>query len=164
MSAQYEWRAPWLYKGIDANKIKQELTRVEVGEELDPEMIVTWAKDHPRSELHKIFEWSNAKAGQRWRAHQARLVLGNLRKVIVKGGNVTLQRTHFAVKGHHYVTRERLKDDPDARNQVLHRARKAIEELIERCHEIETLASPKEVERLSTQLLDLLHEAEEVYA
>jgi hypothetical protein len=160
----YEWRVPWLYPGIDAGRVQRELSRIEPAGEISPEEIVDFAKGNPKSELSKCFEWDGRKAAHNWRMHQARAMLANLRKVTIKGGAVTLERTHFHVKGSGYLTKERLSEDPVAKSQVLHRARKAIEELLERCNEIETLANPKEVEHLSSRLLLELHTETEIEA
>ena len=133
----YEWRAPWLYKGINAEKVQREIAKISTDGAVDPEDVLAFAKDHPKSELAKAFEWDTRTAANKWRLHQARVLLGNLRKVTIQGGEVTLERTHFHVSGEGYVSKDRLTKDPIAREQVLHQARKALEELPHRSSSVE---------------------------
>lgn len=65
---------------------------------LHPHVVVEWARTHPDSELHREFEWDDAKAADRFRNDQARrliqihLVVDNERTVFslvsdrVRGG------------------------------------------------------------------------------
>jgi len=42
---------------------------------LNPQLVVKWAKDHPRSALHSRFEWNNSKAAHAYRLWQARQLI-----------------------------------------------------------------------------------------
>lgn len=41
----------------------------------DPEDVVSWAKSHPKSKLHSLFEWDDSEAAAEYRKLQARHVL-----------------------------------------------------------------------------------------
>lgn len=64
-----------LYKGVDPYKVYDELQ--ELGENVRPASIVERAKD-TESELHKCFEWDDSKAAEKYRIHQARVLVGSL--------------------------------------------------------------------------------------
>jgi hypothetical protein len=56
--------------------IKQELKALRGDSELlQAETVVDWAAKHPRSELHKSFEWDDKKCGREYRLWQARTLI-----------------------------------------------------------------------------------------
>jgi len=61
-----------LFKGVDAMKVAQEI--MEIGDSATPRQIVDRARDES-SELHKCFEWDDAKAAMGYRLQQARTVV-----------------------------------------------------------------------------------------
>lgn len=61
-----------LYKGVDAQKVAEEI--MSIGETATPTQIVEKARDE-KSELHKCFEWNDAKAAMAYRLQQARTVV-----------------------------------------------------------------------------------------
>ena len=68
----------WKVKGIfkaDAQKVSEEIA--EIGETVEPSEIVEKAKNE-NTELHKCFEWRDNVAAEKYRLHQARLLIGNL--------------------------------------------------------------------------------------
>src|ERR1043165_552005 len=42
---------------------------------LHAENVVTWARRHPRSALHRQFEWNNSRAANEFRLWQARRII-----------------------------------------------------------------------------------------
>lgn len=60
---------------ICANEIEQ------IGDNVTPQQIVEFAKDES-TELHKCFTWDNTEAAEKYRLHEARMVVINL--VVVK--------------------------------------------------------------------------------
>lgn len=164
MSKRYEWKTPWLYPGVDANKVKQELDRIENSGPITAEDVVDYAREKPRSNLSKCFEWNDEAAADHYRLQQARSIIGNIRKVKLVGGKVTLKREYYKIEGAgRYYTAERLMREPDEVLQILYAAQKALKELIERFEEIEEL-HPKlrklpRIKKLSGQLAHELNEA-----
>ncbi len=68
----------WKVKGIfkaDAQKVSEEIA--EIGETVEPSEIVEKARNES-TELHKCFEWRDDIAAEKYRLHQARVMLGNL--------------------------------------------------------------------------------------
>lgn len=68
------WRNPGIFRA-DAQKVCDEL--YEIGEEFNPENIVSKAEDE-QTELHKCFEWDNTKAAHNYRLYQARVLTSQL--------------------------------------------------------------------------------------
>lgn len=68
------WKIKGLYKA-DAEKVYSEITAL--GDSFSPEQIVEAAKDKA-SELHKCFTWDNRTAADKWRQHQARMLVTQL--------------------------------------------------------------------------------------
>lgn len=74
---------------------------------LTPEIVVEEAKDK-KSPLHEEFDWNNKEAGQKWRVHQARLLIcrvhivsetpdGAKTRLFVHNGENTEERTYNPV-------------------------------------------------------------------
>ena len=59
-----------------AGKHLDELAK-ERGGDLTPEMVVTDAENED-SPLHRCFDWDDKKAGDKWRLHQARQLIGSI--------------------------------------------------------------------------------------
>ncbi len=68
-----EWRMKGLYAG-DAKKCYEEVMSLE---EITPQAVVDYAKQHPDSELYKCFDMNDASAAQKWRIHTARNLIGS---------------------------------------------------------------------------------------
>lgn len=71
-----KWREGFsFYKGIDAQKVADEITGI--GDKPTPPEIVERARDE-NSELHKCFEWDDSAAAEKYRLVQARYVVHHL--------------------------------------------------------------------------------------
>lgn len=70
-----------LYKGKDAQKVAEEI--FSISDEPTKEQVVEKARDES-TELHSMFEWDDAIAGEKWRGEQARKILHNLKVTFVK--------------------------------------------------------------------------------
>lgn len=69
-----EWKIKGLYKA-DAETVYKEITAL--GDSFSPADVVEAAKDES-SELHKCFEWDDSVAAEKYREHQARMVIAQL--------------------------------------------------------------------------------------
>lgn len=61
-----------------SKKVKAELMAIQGASKdkmLHPQHVVTWAKRHPTSALHRQFEWNNSKAATEYRLWQARRLI-----------------------------------------------------------------------------------------
>jgi hypothetical protein len=127
------------------------------GDAVSPESVLEYARTHPKSHLHKCFEWDETKAAHNWHLKQARTVLSCIRKVeIISGGTIEYKREYYNVSGGGYYTTQIVKQRPDIAMKVLRDTEIAIRQLLERFEEVETLI-PKhrklpQIKRLSRQL------------
>lgn len=69
-----EWKIKGLYKA-DAETVYKEITAL--GDSFSPADIVEAARNES-SELHKCFEWDDSVAAEKYREHQARMVITQL--------------------------------------------------------------------------------------
>lgn len=69
-----KWSVNGVFKA-DANKCYEEIH--EIGDEVKPEQVLNKARDET-SELHKCFDWDDTIAAEKYRLHQARLVINHL--------------------------------------------------------------------------------------
>lgn len=69
-----EWKIKGLYKA-DAETVYKEITAL--GDSFSPADIVEAARNES-SELHKCFEWDDNIAAEKYREHQARMVIAQL--------------------------------------------------------------------------------------
>ncbi len=76
------WRINTLFNA-DAQTVSEEI--LGIGDNVKPDEIVKYAREHKDSELHKCFTWDDSAAAVKWRIHEARSIIGNL--VIVKDQN-----------------------------------------------------------------------------
>ena len=76
----------WNTAGFTANadKVGKELEIIEETRELTNSNILQYAKTHKSSELNKCFEWDDTVAGEKYRMHQATLILGSISIVVVE--------------------------------------------------------------------------------
>lgn len=67
----------------DANIVAAELDRLAAmnGGAVNPAIVLDAARS-PDSPLHEMFEWDDTEAAERWRLHQARTIIVNLRIVL----------------------------------------------------------------------------------
>lgn len=67
------WRSGFFK--ADAQKVADEIGAI--GEEVTPAQILDKARDK-NTELHKCFEWNDSVAAEKYRLHQARMIVCNL--------------------------------------------------------------------------------------
>ena len=87
MYKEYSWNTGWT--SGDANKVGQELEKIEQTTDLTAENVVNYARQHTDSELHSMMEWDDAIAGELWRKRTASTIITNIRvKIIDDNDNV----------------------------------------------------------------------------
>lgn len=59
----------------DAQKVAREI--MALGDEVTPQQIVDAARDE-NTELHQCFTWDDSLAAEKWRKHEARLIICHL--------------------------------------------------------------------------------------
>jgi hypothetical protein len=100
---------------------------------LNPHDIVREAS-RDKSPLHDWFDWKDDEAGEKWRIHQARLLLNSIKvKVMFENGsreyrkylNVTIGKNSHAKR--YYVSAKTVLNTENLKQQVLRRAIKEAE-------------------------------------
>jgi hypothetical protein len=82
----YKWKLKGLSRKVDPESVVQELEKIEnVHSKLTPELILETARE-PENVLHKLFDWDNSQAAEKWRMHQARLIINNLEITVISNG------------------------------------------------------------------------------
>lgn len=115
---------------VNFQKYKKELEKIEgkYNGLLSTEIVLKEAKqiDNP---LHSWFDWEDTIAGEKWRLHQARLLISSIRVKIMfdKGAssyrkylNVTIETDGEPQR--FYVRTEEVLKDEDLKEQILRRA------------------------------------------
>lgn len=116
-----KWRTGYEhYYDADAQKVSNEISSLA---DITPRNIVDFARN-PKSELHKCFEWDDAKAADGYRLQQARKITYFLVKD--NGGNDSVPEVRFFYKvenneGYKPVTA--IVRDENSYTQLLARAR-----------------------------------------
>lgn len=88
MEKQYKWKLGF-FSQADAQKVGEELEEMQT---VNIENILDKARNED-TELHKVFEWNNEVAGEKWRRHQASQMLQELQVVIIKGDEENKPKT-----------------------------------------------------------------------
>lgn len=84
MDKEYKWKIGGYYDKADANLVGKEIDSLET---INIDNIVEKAKDES-TELNKLFEWDDTKAGIKYRKIQANNILQSIQVVIKKGDEV----------------------------------------------------------------------------
>lgn len=78
---EYRWKGT-VFAKADATAVGQELEKLELDGEFSRRDIVRFAKHNEDSELYKCFEWDDTIAGEKYREHQAGLILSSISIVV----------------------------------------------------------------------------------
>ena len=123
-----------IIKKQDVQEVGEYLKKVtdKNGGELTPELIVNESKSE-KSVLHQYFEWDNVKAGEKFRKHQARLIIGGVVEVVHSKGTSKNMRSWFSVKNEKgnqvYVTLQTVIKTPSYAQQMIRDAQQYIKYL-----------------------------------
>jgi hypothetical protein len=97
--ARYEWNNPVLKSQASASRVGKELAALELqlGDDFNPRAVIDFARKRG-SELHKLFEWNDGRAAQKFREKQARTVIQSIRVVVMKSGKAEQKRVYVNVR------------------------------------------------------------------
>lgn len=98
---EYSWKTKGFIKG-DANKIGRELEIIEQTGDLRPQTVVDYARTHNDSELHSVFDWNDTTAAEKYRRHQAGIVITSIRVNIIHDKK---QKTNKPIKAFIHTAR-----------------------------------------------------------
>ena len=73
----YKWKSSveQFYKNADAQKVGEEIQIIGNSGEINAKSVVKYARENQSCELHKIIEWDDTKAAEKYREFQARRIL-----------------------------------------------------------------------------------------
>lgn len=86
----YKWTS--INFKADANKVGQELEKIESRKKINIDNIINFAKTNTNSELHKCFEWDDSIAGEKYRRNQCSQILASISIVVDKEQKETLPK------------------------------------------------------------------------
>ena len=139
MIKEYSWATKGFIKG-DANKIGKELEIIEQASELNPQAVVDYARMHTESELYNVFDWDDTTASEKWRRHQAGIVITSIRVEIVKDNEKKTNRPIKAFvhtrKLENYEPIEVVIQDTDKYQLLLEKAYKELNGVKDRYTEL----------------------------
>ena len=117
---QYSWNTGFNYS-VDANDVGKEFEKL--GDNLTPETVVNVARDK-NNVMHSMFEWDNEIAGEKYRKHQAALMICNLKVEIIKDDKSTKKIRAFvtSARNTNYQPIEKVISDTDRYQLLLDKA------------------------------------------
>lgn len=123
METHYRWRVGSYFTIADANIVGNEISSLQ---KITPENVVKFARNE-ETELHKLFEWNDTEAGEKWRKHQASMILGDLKVVVKKQEDNQVQEKvtrAFVTLGYkkEYETIQSVVKEPEKYDLLLERA------------------------------------------
>lgn len=132
----------------DPQVVGETVTRIATNEGCCPPARLVQEARAKKSPLHLLFTWNNGEAADRWRAHEARQVIGGL--IISVQTEDRIEKTPaFLSVGHTLKTQETgegyrsisvVVEDPDLLEEALAEAKSRLEALRKRYEHLEALA------------------------
>lgn len=109
-------------------KYKEELEKLEqkYNGMLNPKDVVREASNL-KSPLHNWFDWNDDEAGEKWRLHQARILINHIKVTIIFNGTEKQYKKYLNVRvngedSRMYVSAENVSRNPNMREQILQKA------------------------------------------
>jgi hypothetical protein len=125
----------------DANKVALEVESIgysNTNDEFDTQEMVDYARNNPQSELHKLFEWNDTIAAEKYRNQQAKDILRFLKITVVDDETKDKEKTlvrYFVSTGKHdgtYKKTETVFKNATEADRVLENMRRDAENYINR--------------------------------
>jgi hypothetical protein len=143
MIYQYNSEAVKNIVKVPAQKVGERLERIRAANngDLTKEAVVEDARS-TKSPLHKIFEWDNDVAAEKFRLEQARFLIKSI-SVVVSEEQTAPVRAFVNVRGSNtsaYTSMSDAMSDPQLRALVLDRARRELEDWRARYRHLEEFA------------------------
>lgn len=142
--AQYQWKNGFPAPPVDADifgSIIEKIQNKKDGASVTADDVVVEASN-PDSPIRDAFQWDNEAAGHQWRLHQARRYIGALTVVRVNVETHEPISTRGFLKvdtdaaGSGYQPIERVMSDKEMRAQVLARAKRDLEQTLNRYKQV----------------------------
>ena len=139
MIKEYSWKVKGFISG-DANKIGKELEIIEQANELNAQSVVDYARTHTDSELYSVFDWDDTSAAEKYRRHQAGIVITSIRVNIVhdekEKTNKPIRSFVHTTRNENYEPIEVFVQDPDKYQLLLEKAYRELNGVKDRYTEL----------------------------
>jgi hypothetical protein len=144
MKTVYRWRTQHAAGGVSAQVVGETLERIKSMGKLTPKNVVEEARAK-ESPIHKCFEWNDGRAAERYREHQARMLIGSI-EVVVKTRTSPAAPVRAFVNVRNKGVREYTPiavamNNKEMREQLLQRALHDLVSWRERYHTLKELAA-----------------------
>lgn len=159
---EIRWKSHFSANGADAQKVHREILRIKAANQntVSPEAMVDAARK-PSSSMHKLFEWDDSEAAQRYRVSQAQHIMRALQVVYVEAPKrpmrafeiVTKKRRGVARTVTLYGTSEEACSDPDVHARLV---ADAVRELIAWRNRYQMLNEMRNLVRVIDKVVDEL--------
>lgn len=147
MKKEYSWKA-YQFKA-DAQLVGKELEQLEILGEITPKEVVEFARNNPKSELYKCFDWDDAEAGEKWRLSQASSVICSI-SIKIKEEPEVKQKVYFNVRSSESGTKKfkNIKDVLENDDEYKQLVNKATNELNNCKEKYETLIKKEDLKEI----------------
>lgn len=128
MVYQYSWKG--MVQPVSAEKVALHLQKLEKKNgEVTKQAFVDSARSE-RSPMHKLFNWNDEEAAEKYRLYQARNIINSLVVTVIENDEETISTKVFVNPGSSehtkgsYINIRKAMNSEDTRNQVLEDARR----------------------------------------
>lgn len=130
MVYEYSWSGP--DRAVSAQKVYEHLKAIEKNGVLTRQAFVDSARDES-SDMHCLFEWDDAVAGEKWRLQQANVIIHSIRVKVVNENQENQVKTAAFVlperteKAGGYINIQKAMRDSESREGLLRSAKMECE-------------------------------------
>lgn len=142
MVYEYSWNG--MERAVPAEKVADHLRKLEKKHgEVTKELFLESARSE-RSAMHKLFEWDDTKAAEKYRLHQATVIIASIRVTVIEEENEPIVTRAFVQCGQTpggYLNIEKALSEEDTKRQVLEEAKKEARWFVSKYESLQELAS-----------------------
>lgn len=135
---KYEWKKDYRYKA-DPQLVGEMCEELESTVGLTAETLLD-ANREEGTPLHSEFEWDNEIASEKWRTHQARMIINHLTISVGESSTETI-RAFFRTEEKKYESLNVIMTCTDKKQSLLDRALAELETFRKKYAQLEELAS-----------------------
>lgn len=136
---RYVWKHGYSARGMEANVIGAYLDRIQSKEALTPKIIVENARS-PKSPIHRVFEWDDSAAAEKWREEQAQHLIRHIVIIVSDDADELKQGPAYVSvvidKQQQYVPTMVAIKSPDLRSQMLEYALRDLQAFEKKYREV----------------------------
>lgn len=141
MVYEYSWSGP--KRAVSAEKVAKHIEQLEKQYgEVSSEIFLESARSES-SEMHKLFEWDDKKAAEKYRIQQATQIIASIRVTVVSEEQepvITRAYVQYEPRKSGYVSIRAAMDDAEKKGSVMAQARKELKWFTEKYKSFEELS------------------------